>query len=344
MLAQAYIPFDARPDAGADDHFDARVSRLRLGDAALVDFACGHGRGRRTRREIAQTPPDLVGILAMRHGSLGLTLNGNSMLAGTRTARGLGWERAGDRSMRSGRSSNTLVVPRARLRAAFPRLDDVVGRVLPADSSPLPHLQPVLETLADRGPVLDDVSRTAAGGAAIELARVALGAGLPSEPQRLREAIVMQVRRYIEMHLQEPGLTRPACGCARSPFGPARQRSSSPANPWGSSFAAAASNGATPDLVHRATSAVSDIPAPLGLRDSSYFSRAFRRHYGVAPPTEECARAGSDCAVAQRVAAAPVSHGYSQRWSSPSAPRWSAARRHVTTESHRVRPIIESIP
>jgi hypothetical protein len=153
---------------------DARVSRLALGDAALVDFACGRGRGRRTRHELAQTPPDLVGILAMRQGSLGLTLNGSSMLLapgqlvvwdgnvpGSFDAIGLIVKR-------------TLVIPRARLQAAFPRLNDVVGHVLPADSAPLQLFNGFLETIAERGPALDGASRAAAGDAAIELARIAL--------------------------------------------------------------------------------------------------------------------------------------------------------------------------
>lgn len=284
MLAQAYIPFDARPDVGAVDHFDARVARLTLGDAALVDFACGHGRGRRTRSEIAQTPPDLVGILAMRHGSLGLTLNGNSMLLAPGQLVVWDGNVPGSFDAIGPIVKRTLVVPRARLRAAFPRLDDVVGRVLPADSSPLQLFNAFLETLADRGPGLDVASRTAAGDAAIELARVALGAGLPSEPQRLREAIVMQVRRYIEVHLQEPGLTPPGIAAAHAiSVRTLHEAFELTGESVGALVRRRRLERCHADLLTPSDDTVSDIARRWGFRDSSYFSRAFRRHYGVAP-------------------------------------------------------------
>ena len=217
--------------------------------------------------------------------------------AGARTARGLGWERAGIvRCDRADRQTQA-VVPRARLRQPFPRLDDVVGRVLPADSSPLQLFNAFLETLADRGPALDEVSRTAAGDAAIELARVALGAGLPSEPRTMRDAIVMQVR-YIEVHLPEPGPTPPASlRRTRSPFGRCTKRSSSPANPSALWFAAADLERCHADLVTPSDDTVSDIARRWGFRDSSYFSRAFRRHYGVAP--RELKSAHGQAAVAR---------------------------------------------
>ena len=207
-------------------------------------------------------------------------------------------------------------MPRARLRAAFPRLDDVVGRVLPADSSPLQLFSAFLETLADRGPVLDDVSRTAAGDAAIELARVALGAGLPSEPQRLREAIVMPVRRYIEMHLQEPGLTPPGIAAVHA----ISVRTLHEAfELTGESVGALARRRRLErchaDLVTPSNDTVlTDIARRSGLpwtaRTSAERSDATT---GRTTRAEECARAGSDCAVAQRAwqrqQQQPVSHG-----------------------------------
>jgi AraC-like DNA-binding protein len=284
MLAQAYIPFDARPEAGEVDRFDAQVSRLALGDAALVDFACGHARGRRTRREIAQTPPDLVGILAMRHGSLGLTLDGSSMLLAPGQLVVWDGNVPGSFDAIGPIVKRTLVVPRARLRAVFPRLDDVVGRVLPADSSPLQLFNAFLETLAERGPALDDVSRTAAGDAAVELARVALGAGLPSEPQRLREAIVMQVRKYVETHLQEPGLAPPGIAAAHAiSVRTLHEAFELTGESVGALVRRRRLERCHADLVAPSGDTVSDIAHRWGFRDSSYFSRAFRRYYGVAP-------------------------------------------------------------
>jgi AraC family transcriptional activator of tynA and feaB len=297
MMARAYIPFDARPELLDANRFDARVSRLALGDAALVDFACGRGRGRRTRRELAQTPPDLVGILAMRQGSLGLTLNGSSMLLGPGQLVVWDGNVPGSFDAIGPIVKRTLVIPRARLQAAFPRLNDVVGRVLPADSAPLQLFNAFLETIAERGPALDGASRAAAGDAAIELARLALGAGLPSRPQPLREAIVLQVRRYIDAHLQEPRLSPGTVATAHAiSVRTLHEAFEATGESVGTLVRRRRLERCYADLSLPSDDTVADIARRWGFRDSSYFSRAFRRRYGFAPRELQATRAGSTSA------------------------------------------------
>jgi AraC family transcriptional regulator, positive regulator of tynA and feaB len=290
MLARAYVPFDARPDLTVGGPFDARVSRLALGDAALIDFSCGHARGRRTRREISQTPHDLVGILVMRRGSLGVMLGDRSLLLAPGQLVVWDGDVPGSFDAIGPIVKRTLVVPRARLQAAFPRLDDVVGRVLPAGSS-VELLSAYLGTLAERGPGLDDAGRAAAGDAAVELARAALGAGLPTEPQRLRETVVLRVREHIELHLRDPGLTPRAIAGAHA----ISVRTLHEAfEPTGESVGALIRRRRLErchaDLLTPSDDTVTDIARRWGFRDSSYFSRAFRRQYGVAPRELRSAR------------------------------------------------------
>jgi AraC-like DNA-binding protein len=286
IMSRAYIPFDARADPLGTDRFDARVSRLALGDAALVDFACGRGRGRRTRRELRQTPPDLVGILAMRQGSLGLTLNGASMLLAPGQLVVWDGNVPGSFDAIGPIVKRTLVVPRARLQAAFPRLDDVVGRVLPADSAPLQLFNAYLETIAERGPALDDASRAAAGDAAVELARLALGAGLPARPQALRDVIVTQVRRYIDAHLQDPQLSPRTIAAAHAiSVRTLHEAFEVTGESVGTLVRRRRLERCYADLATPSDDTVAAVARRWGFRDSSHFSRAFRRQYGF-PPRE----------------------------------------------------------
>lgn len=297
MLARAYVPFDARPDPATGERFDARVSRLALGDAALIDYSCGRGRGRRTRREIAATPPDLVGILAMRSGSLGLTLDGSSMLLAPGQIVVWDGNLPGAFDALGPIAKRTFVVPRARLQAAFPRLDDVVGRVLPADSAPLQLFNAYLQTVADRAPALDAPSRAAAGDAAVELARLALGAGLPDRPERLREAIVAQVRRYVDVHLSDPALTPPRIATAHAiSVRTLHEAFEVTGESVGALVRRRRLERCHTDLCAGAGDTVSQIALRWGFRDSSHFSRLFRRHFGVSPRELQAAHARSTTA------------------------------------------------
>lgn len=284
MMLRSYVPFDARPAPRPDEAFEASVSRLMLGEVSLVDYACGRGCGRRGRREIAATPRDLVGILAMRSGSLGLTLNGQSMVLAAGNV--VVWDGAHEGTFEAlgPIAKRTLIVPRERLRAAFPRLDSVIGRVLPADNGALRLLFDYLDTVVDCGPALDPAARAAAGDAAVELARVALGAGVPEQTQRLRDTLVVQVRRYVDAHLGEFELDPRQIADAhavsvRTLHGAFEET--------GESVSALIRRRRLErcwaDLASGRKEPVTDVALRWGFRETSHFSRVFRTHYGCSP-------------------------------------------------------------
>ena len=118
----------------------------------------------------------------------------------------------------------------------------------------------------------------------MELARVALGAGLPAEPQRLRETIVLQVRKHIEMHLQDPELTPRAIALAHAiSVRTLHEAFELTGESVGALIRRRRLERCYADLLTPSDDTVSDVARRWGFRDSSYFSRAFRRHYGVAP-------------------------------------------------------------
>lgn len=283
-MARLYIPFDARARPTRSERFDAHVSRISLGDAALVDYRCGRATGRRGRREIAATPDDLVGILIMCRGSLGLTLNGSSLLLAAGQV--VVWDGGmpGSFDALGEIAKRTLVVPRARLRAVFPQLERVIGQVLPAEHPPLRLLIAYLETVAAQAGELDAAGRAAAGDAAVELARVALGGGLPDRRHRLRDALLVAARRFIEAHLGEDDLTPGRIAAAHS----VGLRTLYDAfEPTGESVGAYVRRRRLErcysDLVLAGAGSVAEIGVRWGFRDSSHFRRVFRKHYGVSP-------------------------------------------------------------
>src|SRR4051794_16181355 len=80
VLERTYIPFDVSPTPAAGERFAASASRHRLGDLTVVENAHGRGIGRRGRAEIAATEDDVLGILVMRSGKIGLDFGEHSIV------------------------------------------------------------------------------------------------------------------------------------------------------------------------------------------------------------------------------------------------------------------------
>jgi AraC-like DNA-binding protein len=284
MMARVYIPFDARPNLSDAQPFDAYLARLTLGDATLVDYRCGSGTGRRGRREIAATDDDLVGVLVMREGSLGLTLDGRSMLLAPGQV--VVWDggRPGSFDALGPIAKRTLVLPRARLRAAFPQLERVLGRVLAADAPSVRLLVAYLDTVAAQAAELDASGRAVAGDAAIELARVALGAGLADSRDRLRDVLLVAARRYVDTHLGDDDLTPRRIAAAHAvglrtlydAFEPSGES-------VGAYIRRRRLERCYADLVSARDRSVGEVALHWGFRNSSHFSRVFRERYGVSP-------------------------------------------------------------
>jgi AraC-like DNA-binding protein len=283
-MARLYIPFRARAQPQPSERFDAHVSRTTLGDAALVDYSCGRAHGRRGRREIAATSDDLVGILIMRRGSLGLTLNGSSMLLAPGQVVVWDGSQPGSFDALGAIEKRTLVVPRVRLRAAFPPLERVIGRVLAAEHPPVRLLVAYLDAVAAQADALDVTGRAGAGDAALELVRVVLGGGLTEGRERLRDVLLVAARRFIELHLGDEDLAPTRIAAAHSVGLRTLHEAFEPTGETvGAYVRRRRLERCYADLLSGRAGSVAEIAVRWGFRSSSHFSRVFRRRYGVAP-------------------------------------------------------------
>ncbi len=281
--ARVYVPFEVQSDSGPDEPFDVRIARWRVGVVSVVDFECGRARGHRGRREIAATDGDTVGILLMRRGRLGVTLDGESLLVGPGDA--VMWDsvREGSWMALTPIAKRTLVLPRALLRAAFPCLELVLSRRLAGHTPAMRLLSSYVDALVGLGATLTGVAASAAADGAVALARGALVGEVPAVPD-LRTALAFEVPAYIDAHLGDPGL---------SPASIARAHAVSVRT----LYEAFEGTGETPgalirrrrlerchaELMQRGSGTITEIAVRWGFRDSSAFSRAFRQQFGASP-------------------------------------------------------------
>jgi len=126
---------------------------------------------------------------------------------------------------------------------------------------------------------------------------LALGAGLPDRPERLREAIVAQVRRYVDVHLSDPALTPPRIAAAHAiSVRTLHEAFEVTGESVGALVRRRRLERCHTDLCAGAGDTVSQIALRWGFRDSSHFSRLFRRHFGVSPRELQAAHARSTTA------------------------------------------------
>jgi AraC-like DNA-binding protein len=281
--SRVFIPFDVQAAGESKEPFDVRIARRRIGPISIIDFECGRAHGQRGKRQIAATEEDTVGILLMRRGRLGLTLDGRSLLVGPGDA--VIWDsvREGSWVSLTPIAKRTLVLPRDVMRSAFPRLERVLSQPLSARTGAMQLLNGYVDNLVRVGAGLTGTAASAAVDGAVALARGALAGELPPMPD-LRTALVLEVPRYIDAHLADPGL---------SPASIARAHAVSVRT----LYEAFEGTGETPsalirrrrlercheELSQEGGESITEIASRWGFRDSSTFSRAFREQFGVAP-------------------------------------------------------------
>jgi AraC family transcriptional regulator, positive regulator of tynA and feaB len=284
VMQRTYVPFDLRPRPAAHERFAARGMRVRLGGVTLVEMEYGRGFGRRGAAEIAATDEDPLGVLVLRRGRLGLTLNGRSTTASP--GQMVIWDgaRQGSFEALEPGAKTTLILSRDRMRSVLPHYESVVGQVLPAARPAVRLLRQYVTAMTQVAASLDAAAREAAAGAALELTRAAVGAGAPLDRSAMRAALLTQIDRHIDQHLGDPALSPASIAFAHAIsvrtlhtlFEEAGESVSATIRERriARCHAELASSPGTP---------VSAIALRCGFRDASHFSRLFRRRFGVSP-------------------------------------------------------------
>jgi AraC-like DNA-binding protein len=294
VIDETHLSWDVRvaePDRG---DYDARVRRRRLGDLALVECACQPCSGFRGGRQLRRTAGEYVGVLVIVSGSEVVSQQDHQMTASPGTM--LLWDsvRPAGFAARTALSKQTLLVPRDRFAALFPRPESVIGQQ-PLDGHAGRLFRSYLRFLTEHGPRLDEVAAAAAGNAALELLTAAVRPATAVSPSTLHVATRAKVDDYIERHLGEPGLSPRQvalanCMSVRSLY-LLFERDGDTVSAHIRLRRLARSRA---DLVRPGeTAPITEIAFRWGFSDAANFSRAFRRQYGQSPSQVRRARSAA---------------------------------------------------
>jgi AraC family transcriptional regulator, positive regulator of tynA and feaB len=289
ILAGTVVAFDVRPADNAGEGFRGVVEQRRFGDLALIDCAFSPCVARRGQ--------DLVdgGSNGERKGLLGIQL----MQRGIEVTRDR-------RRRRVTISPGQVVLWDSRRTVEVEALQPVRKRVLVlpqevalsfcprlADQTVLPQIDRTaagrllvryINSLALELPHLDGAGQAAASNATVELLRAAVEPALPDSREAMRAGMREDIRHYVRLHLQDPGL---------GPASIARAYSMSVRALHGlfddvEESVAGLVRGqrlerCLQDLRRPDGGSVTDIAFRWGFCDSAHFSRVFKRAFGVTP-------------------------------------------------------------
>jgi len=283
-LARAYgIAFDVRPGPAPGEPFAARAARWSLGSVALVHTAHGPGVGRRGTAEIRAADTDVMGLLYLRSGRIGLDFDGRDAML--RAGEMVLWDgaRRGAFMAVGPVENHTLVFSRSRLRSAAPGYEEVVGRPFPSDQPAARLMGSFLVSLTPVVGSLDPAGRSAVADATIDLAR-ALIAPRGADPQRQNAALVTAVRLYIDEHVDDPNLSPATIARANAISVRTLHRLFQYEEASvGAIIREARLNRCHADLLSGTDERITGIAFRWGFRNMSFFSRIFRERYGVCP-------------------------------------------------------------
>jgi AraC-like DNA-binding protein len=283
VLERTYIPFDVHPSPAPGEHFDCRASRHRLGSVTLVENTHGRGIGRRGPSEIAATEDDLLGILVMCSGRIGLDFGDHSVVLSPGQV--IMWDGARRGTFRTlgPVTKRTLIVPRERLRLVVPGYEAMVGRPLAADDPAAKLMACYLASLVPLVSTLDPLAREAVADAAVELARAVLaGRESPVERGLPTAALLTTIRHHIDEHLGDPSLSPASIARANAISVRTLHRVFEAAGESVSAVIRERRLGRChADLLRGTDESVTVIALRWGFRDMSHFSRVFRRRFGA---------------------------------------------------------------
>jgi AraC family transcriptional activator of tynA and feaB len=283
VLARTYtFGFAVRAVPASGEAFSASTSRWQLGSLALVHTVHDRGDGLRGPAEIGASEPDLLGLLYMRHGTIGLDFEGHPVVL--RPGELVMWDTARRGGFTTyGRVDNqTLVVPRERLAMAAPGYEAMYGQPFrsghPAAKlmgSFLGSVMPVLSTL-------DVAARTAVADAALDIARAVVATREDPQPRQQSAARLTAVRLYIDANLGNPSLSPATIAKANAiSIRTLHRMFESTEDSVAAVIRERRLSRCRADLLLGTTDSVTAIAFRWGFRNISFFSRVFRERYGV---------------------------------------------------------------
>jgi AraC family transcriptional regulator, positive regulator of tynA and feaB len=283
VLARTYtFGFAVRAAPASGETFSARTARWQLGSLALVHTVHDRGDGRRGPAQIAASEPDLVGLLYMRRGTIGLDFEGNPVAL--RPGELVMWDTARRGGFATfGRVDNqTLVVPRERLARAAPGYEAMYGRPFRSDHPAARLMGSFLGSIMPVVSSLDVVARDAVADAALDIARAVVATRDDPQPRPQTAARLMAVRLYIDANLSNPRLSPATIAKANAISVRTLHRLfESTDDSVGAVIRERRLSRCRADLLRGTDESVSAIAFRWGFHNISFFSRLFRERYGV---------------------------------------------------------------
>jgi AraC family transcriptional activator of tynA and feaB len=283
VLARTYtFGFAVRAGPASGETFSASTSRWQLGSLALVQTVHDRGDGRRGPAEIAASDPDLVGLLYMRRGTIGLDFEGTPVLL--RAGELVMWDTARRGGFTTfGRVDNqTLVVPRERLAMVAPGYEAMYGRPFRSDHPAARLIGSFLGSLMPVVSSLDVAARDAVADAALDIARAVVATHEDPQPRQQTAARLMAVLLYIDANLSNPSLSPATIAKANAiSLRTLYRLFESTDDSVGAVIRERRLSRCRADLLRGTDESVTAIAFRWGFRNMSFFSRSFRERYGV---------------------------------------------------------------
>jgi AraC family transcriptional regulator, positive regulator of tynA and feaB len=296
VLARTYtfaFAVQASPEPG--EGFSASTSRWQLGSLALVQTVHDRADGRRGPAEIAASDPDLIGLLYMRRGTIGLDFEGTPVLL--RAGELVMWDTARRGGFTTfGRVDNqTLVVPRERLAMEAPGYEAMLGRSFRSDHPAAKLMGSFLGSLMPLVSSLDVAAREAVADAALDIGRAVVATRGDPQPRPQSGAQLMAVRLYIDANLRDPSLSPATIAHANAiSLRTLHRLLECTDDTVGAVIRKRRLSRCRADLLRGRDESITAIAYRWGFRNMSFFSRLFRERYGVsARELQMTARAGA---------------------------------------------------
>jgi len=283
VLARTYtFAFAVQAAPGPGEAFSASTSRWQLGSLALVQTVHDRGDGRRGPAEIAASDPDLVGLLYMRRGMIGMDFEGKPVVL--RAGELVMWDTARRGGFTTfGRVDNqTLVVPRERLAMEAPGYEAMFGRPFGSDHPAARLMGSFLGSLMPLVSSLDVTARDAVADAALDIARAVVATREHPQPRPQTAAQLMAVRLYIDANLRDPSLSPATIANANAiSLRTLHRLFECTDDTVGAVIRKRRLSRCHADLLRGKDESVTAIAYRWGFRNMSFFSRLFRERYGV---------------------------------------------------------------
>jgi AraC-like DNA-binding protein len=306
VLARTYtVAFDVRPAPAPGETFAASATRWPLGTLALVRTTHGRGAGRRGRAEIAASEHDVLGMLYLRSGTIGLDFDGCQTTLGAGELVVWDGARRGGFMTRGAVDNQTLVIPRDRLRIVAPEYEAMIGRPFGSDHPAARLMGSFLGSLMPVVGSLDPPAREAVADAAVDLARALVAPHSANEWPQQAAALMTAVRLYIDEHLGDPNLSPASIAKANAISVRTLHRLFESADDSVSAVIREGRlNRCHRELLCGTDESVTAIAFRWGFRNMSFFSRLFRERYGVCAREVQMGARGRAAAAARSDAGA----------------------------------------